>query len=180
MRKMFYCVSLFSMSVLLSSVAVAKEARKYTVNSRDGASECDQVGDNLVTNCGFETGTGVFDPWIQSGDTSFSDVNSNGVHTGGLAAEMGPIGDLGYLTQTLPTTGGQFYTLSFWVQNDSSPNEFLVSWDGGVLFDGALDDFLPYVQVVYEGLQASVDGTDLQFGFRNDPSYINLDDVVVH
>src|ERR1700736_5495654 len=101
MRKMFYCVSLFSMSVLLSSVAVAKQARKYAVNSGDGiVSECDQVGDNLVTNCGFETGLGVFDPWIQTGDTTYTDVNSDLVHTGSLAAEMGPIGDLGYLMQT--------------------------------------------------------------------------------
>lgn len=169
------------MSVFLSSVAVAKEARKYAVNSGNGIiSECDQVGDNLVVNCGFETGSGVFDPWVQAGDTTYTDVNSDLVHTGSLSAEMGPIGKLGYLTQTLPTAGGQNYTLSFWLANDSSPNEFLVSWDGNVLFDDVLDDVLPYTMVAYEGLQASVDGTDLVFGFRNDPSYIYLDDVVVH
>ncbi len=177
MRKMFYCVSLFSMTVLLSSVAVAKEARKYIANSADGASQCDQVVDNLVSNCGFETH--VFDPWVQSGDTRYSSVDTI-PHSGLYAASMGPIGDLGFLTQTLSTTAGQSYTLSFWVQNDSSPNEFLVSWDGGVLFDGVLDDVLPYTLVVYEGLLASADGTDLQFGFRNDPSYIELDDVVVN
>lgn len=167
------------MSVLLSSVAIAKEARNHKINaSGNGVSECDQVGDNLVSNCGFETG--MFDPeWVQSGDTDFSSVDTI-PHSGTYAASMGPIGDLGFLTQTLSTTGGQSYTLSFWLQNDSSPNEFVVSWDGGVIFDDTLDDFLPYTLVVYEGLVASADGTDLQFGFRNDPSYIELDDVVVN
>src|SRR5712692_4697446 len=120
MRKMFCCVGLFSMSFLLSSLAVAKEARNREIaKSRDVPSECDKVVDNLVVNCGFETG--VFAPWIQSGDTSFSTVNTT-PHSGDLAADMGPIDALGFLTQNIPTTGAnQAYTLSYWLANFDRP-----------------------------------------------------------
>ncbi len=178
MRKMFCCVGLFSMSVLLSSVAVAKEARNYKINaSRNVPSECDQVVDNLVSNCGFETGG--FDSWAQSGDLSFSSVDFL-PHSGNFAAVMGPVNDLGFLTQNLPTTADQSYTLSFWLANSFTPNRFQVSWDGGVIFDATDLPDQPYTLTVFEGLVASADGTDVQFGFYNVPDYIDLDDVVVN
>jgi len=92
---------------------------------------------------------------------------------------FGPIGDLGFITQTLPTTAGQTYSLTYYVSNTSNPNELLVSWDGMIVSDDADIPDSPYMSVTVDGLIASGDLTDLTFGFRNDPSYIDLDDVSV-
>jgi len=181
MRKIFYPVSLFSLSVLWSTLAVAKEAPNHAmVTSRDVPSECDQVVDNLVSNCGFETS--AFDFWIRSGDLGDTFVTSNPdqIHSGGFACETGPAGDLGFLKQTLPTTAGQSYTLTFWLKNSERPNHFQLFWDGAVIFDATDMPNFPYTQMVFEDLVASADGTDLQFGFYNLDFYFHLDDVVVH
>jgi hypothetical protein len=107
-------------------------------------------------------------------------VNGFLVHSGDFAAEMGPVVSLGFLTQTLPTTAGQSYTLSYWLANFNRPNRFQVSWDGSVIFDATdMEDF-PYGLVTFENQVASADGTELQFGFYNLPDYIYLDDVVVN
>ena len=80
-------------------------------------SACDAVVGNLVTNCGFETGdlTG----WNVSGFGTGSIGVFPGPHTGAFAASLGSVGGLGCISQTLATTPGQIYTLSFFFTNDS-------------------------------------------------------------
>ena len=47
---------------------------------------------------------------------------------------MGSVGSDGTLSQTIATTAGQTYTLSFWLQNEgSSPNDFSAIWNGQTL-----------------------------------------------
>jgi len=175
--------------IIVSGVALCfsfvAQAAKVTVKalpSNSGAvngiaSICDGVDGNLVQNCGFESGD--FTGWDQSGDPSFTGVNPSSANSGAYGGFFGPIGDLGYIAQTLTTTAGQTYSLTYYFTNSGSPNEFVVYWDGMIISDQSdLGDF-PYASITVDGVTASGDSTELKFGFRNDPSYILFDDVSV-
>ena len=142
------------------------------------------VGQSLVQNGGFEAGT--FTNWTQSGNTNYTYVTSGDsefVHSGTYGAELGPYGSLGYLSQTLPTFAGQNYLLSLWLDSPNisgtlTPNEFSVSWNGGVIFNK-----LNIGKIGWTNLQfivtATSSSTVLRIGFRHDPYYFGLDDVNV-
>ena len=54
--------------------------------------------------------------------------------SGPFAAALGPVGSDGTLSQTLQTTAGQQYTLSFWLANQSAgPDDFTVKWNGATV-----------------------------------------------
>ena len=132
---------------------------------------------NIVLNGGFEASD--FTAWNQSGNVNDTTVASSpGVHSGTYTAALGPSGALGYLAQALPTTPGQVYLLSLWLDSPDGrgPNEFLVSWDGRTLFDQ-----LDIGPIGWTNLQYLVRGTSagalLQIGFRDDPAYLYLDDI---
>lgn len=146
---------------------------------------------NIVTNGGFETGD--FTGWTQSGNTGFTGVDNDSAHSGNFGAFFGPVEDLGYLSQTLNTVAGMSYDLSFFlgggeggesispVRPGGGPisQEFQVFWNGVLIFSippnsapGA------YSQFNFSGLIATGGTTELKFGFRNDPSFWLLDDVV--
>jgi hypothetical protein len=134
---------------------------------------------NLVQNNGFEAGD--FSSWSKSGNSQFTDVvnSSPYVHTGSFGARLGPIGALGFISQTLTTVPGQNYLISFWLFSGGSvPNEFLVVWDGGTIFD---EINLPNIGWTNVNLiaTAATSSTVLEFGFRNDPNYLGLDDISV-
>ena len=135
---------------------------------------------NLVANGGFETGN--FANWTQSGDTGFTGVDNFAVHSGSYAAFFGPVNSTGFITQTLATTAGESYDLSFYLKNDDSFNDnfFGVWWDGIELGSFTnLDSFDWTEGVSGAPLVASSNATELTFGFYNPPSYFYLDDVVV-
>ena len=144
---------------------------------------------NLVTNGDFETGD--FTAWTQSGVLT-DDGNGNlyyagvGVSAGqgvggSYGAYLGPVGSMGYLTQSLATVAGQTYTLSWALDNGETlgfPNQFQVAWNGNVVFD--------QTNIPQQGFQAysvnliATDSiTGLQFGFQNDPTFFHLDNVSV-
>jgi hypothetical protein len=138
---------------------------------------------SLVQNGGFEAGS--FAGWAQSGNTGASaytlvSTSSAYVHSGSYGVQSGPSGSLFYLTQTLATTPGQNYLLSFWLGNPSAgtPNQFVASWNGATVINqlnlGALD--WTNEQFIVTATSGS---TAIQFGFRNDPSYFGFDDVSV-
>src|SRR5713226_6733032 len=81
---------------------------------------------NLITNPGFETGD--FSGWIQFGNVGFTGVDGGLPHSGSFAAFLGPVGSLGFLSQTLATTPGIRYDLRFFLLSDGGlPNEFQVT-----------------------------------------------------
>src|SRR5215471_7519939 len=133
----------FSFAAVAATQITGKTVTIPQGNRINGGSICDAVADNLVSNCGFELSTpcGVtlagcpdsFLPqWTPSGDLSWFGVTSNAafVNSGTNGAFAGPLGDLGYITQTLPTSAGTSYTLTFWLASGIPTNHFVVVWDG--------------------------------------------------
>ena len=133
---------------------------------------------SLVVNGGFETGN--FNGWTQTGQAGERvDTYLEVVHSGAYGAYFGPAGSLGYLSQTLNTIPGGSYLISAWVHSEDgeTPYEFNVTWDGTSLFDAYnLPVAWTNVQLV---AVASTDHALLQFGFRDDPDYLDFDDVSV-
>jgi hypothetical protein len=143
-----------------------------------GGAKADNV--NLITNGGFETGN--FSGWTLTGVPSYSLVagftaGADAPHSGKYYAMLGSFGSLSYLSQTVPTTVGADYDLTFYLASDGgTPSEFSATVGGTTLFDevdpaksGYVEYSLPYT--------ATSDATTIQFGDRDDPGYLLLDDV---
>src|SRR6202012_4923075 len=103
-------------------------------NIADVVGQGGSFGSDIVSNGGFETGD--FSGWMDDGSGSVVN-DTTYVHSGTYGAEFGAVGALGYIQQTLNTTPGTSYLLSFWLDSPDgeTPNEFQVSWNGNVLLD---------------------------------------------
>ena len=131
---------------------------------------------NLVINGGFETGD--FTGWDQGGNTGFSGVDGD-ANSGDYAAYFGPVGSLGYISQVLLTMPGTTYAVTFYLANDGgTANAFTADFGGTNLLTLADAPGFGYTRYSYN-VQASDPKTTLSFGFRQDPSYLHLDDVSV-
>jgi PEP-CTERM motif len=131
----------------------------------------------LVTNGGFETGD--FTGFTQSGNTELTGVLSGEAPSGDFSAFFGPTGSTGSISQTLATTTGGTYQISFDLQSSGgSPTFYEVLFGGVSLFSAtnAADfDFTTFSTSAV----ASTASTALTFTFRNDPSFFNLDNISV-
>jgi hypothetical protein len=143
---------------------------------------CASVDGNIVTNCGFESGD--FAPgWSYTGDPTYVGVSTTPPPTfmpysGAYAAFFGPIGDLGCISQSL-ITPAFYYDFSAYFANTGIPNELQIWWDGAIVSDSVdLPDF-PYTFGSLSALYTPGNPTELKLCFRNDPSYIDIDDIVV-
>ncbi len=136
---------------------------------------------NFALNGGFETGD--FSHWQLYGN-SFPDILIGTkpwyVHSGGYGAQPGPVGSLGYLSQTLPTYPGATYLLSFWLDSPDgeTPNEFLASWNGVTLLDKTNLAAIGWTKFQFTVTATGINSV-LQFGFRDDNTYLGLDDISV-
>ncbi len=83
------------------------------------------------------------------------------------------------MAPSVPTVAGQQYSLSFWLWNTGQPNAFRVRWEGVIVYDLVDAPDLPWTQVQLNGLMASQDRSEIQFGFYNYLGWWFFDDVVV-
>jgi hypothetical protein len=142
---------------------------------------------NIVLNPSFEEFAppfGDFALWTTPGWVTMA--NS---HSGQFAAGTGCLASnpACSIAQTLATTAGQSYDLSFWVTESGGPDSGLrIEWDGAEVAslvnpanNTCLEGPCFWTQFAFLNLVASSDSTLLQiFGFQ-DPATIMIDDVVV-
>jgi len=126
-----------------------------------------------------------FNGWTLNADTSTTQVgNRSGlVHTGKYGAELDRLPRWASSRQTLPTAAGQTYLLSLWLTvpnnaNGATPNEFQVQWEGATIYDAVNLPFTAWTNLQFT-VTATASGSLLQFGFRDDPYYLGLDDISV-
>jgi protein with PEP-CTERM/exosortase system signal len=139
---------------------------------------------NLIKNGGFETGD--FTDWTPSGNSGFTGVIGNFFgtppHSGKFQAFFGPINSHGFISQSLATTAGASYHISFALANlGSGPNYFDVLWDGASILEfGPMIDVQPFdYGVMTFDVPASSASTQLQFEFMHNSFDFLLDDVRV-
>lgn len=150
-------------------------------------SQCDAAGNNLVTNCGFETGD--FSGWSLDGNNSFSGVDGSGpyTHSGTFGAFLGAMSNDGFNDALLlsQTVGGNaiVYTITYWLRNDGgTPSGFEASWNGVVIPGSVMVDAgaMDWTEFSFQVTGNSGTGSNmLLFTVYQNQAYFGLDDVVV-
>ena len=151
---------------------------------------CNGVTNNLVTNCGFETGdfsgytgTSTNTPLFNFVDTGDPSAMGTTPYQGTYEAALGEIGGTSTLTQTLATATGFAYNIEFALLNDTanfSPytNSFSVLFGGNTVFSETNAATGPYMLYSVSGM-ATGSSTDLSFVSRNDTGFFELDSISV-
>ncbi len=149
---------------------------------------------NLVLNGGFQTGD--FTNWnINVNDpNTFAIVQpaDNGAPAGYSNEALLSTNGLGYnasLSQTIATTAGQSYIVSFWLANDdfSKTSNFQALWSGstaaltlmtsnGSLPNTSFSNAFDYNEFQFEGVATGAT-TTISFDFQNDNAVYHLTDV---
>ena len=167
--------------------ALANGSQSFTATQTDSAGGVSPVSSaldmtvnapvNLVASGNFATGD--FTDWTLGGDYTngqiFIDTNGEGGST--YAAGLGSEGADGTLSQTIATTPGQTYTLSFWLQNEASEgNDFNATWNGQTLLSLTNASAFGYTEYSYT-VTATSSTTTLEFSAANSPSQWDLDNI---
>jgi hypothetical protein len=154
-----------------------------------------QQGINLVQNPGFEdstdpgSGNATSTPfWTVSPGfgTDFVDAErggTNGANTGGWYAEFAATSPTsaqsGTLSQSIATTAGSYYTVSFFLANFGGPHDTFLATFGGQtvlsLTDAPAFSYTKYTMVI----KATSANSVLAFTGEQDPSSFGLDDISV-
>jgi hypothetical protein len=161
-----------------------------------GASICTAFAPNVVTNCGFETGN--FTGWTTGGNVLNPGANYFGVdafdansgNDGAYLSQDFVDGGTTKLTlsQTLSTTVGKIYNVSFWLEQDTTPNigyvhSFSAAWAGTTFLTLTPTVALPGPVGVFTQYNfaetATGPTTTLTFTIENDDNYWSFDDVSV-
>ena len=138
---------------------------------------------NLVVNGSFETDN--FNGWTLSGEVQTIAAGPQAFITsqaeaGQFAAGLGPVGSDGAMSQAIPTTPGESYTVTFWLANNAGgPNDFSVKWNDQTLLALNNAPAQGYTEYTYQVAGASGSTSNLEFDFRQDPASWSLDDISV-
>ena len=132
---------------------------------------------SIVVNGSFETGdlTG----WTDGGNTGWNSVSSGAAAPGGgsFGIDNGAVGSFSTLSQTLTTTVGTPYTINFWFRNDGG-GIFNLLFGGNVLYsESGLNHAYQFHTLVSPGAIST--STVLQLQFRDDPGFVQFDNITV-
>src|SRR5271170_4961578 len=171
--------------------ALANGSQSFTATATDGSGNVSPLSSALVmtltapallvANGNFATGN--LTDWTLGGNYTsaafgpeiYIDTNAEGGSS--YAAGMGSVGADGTLSQTIATTAGQTYTLSFWLQNESSgTNDFSAIWNGQTLLSLTNAAQSGYTEYTYT-VTATSSTTTLEFSAANVPSQWDLDNI---
>jgi hypothetical protein len=137
-------------------------------------------GQNLLANPGFETGD--FSGWTLSGSTAFEGVSTSfasAPNSGSYSAFFGAVGSYNIISQTIATTVGDSYNVSFALDNSGGPySEAFVDWGGSQVWDVQPTGTFGWTVFGWDETATST-STTIAFGFEQVPSYFNLDDTSV-
>jgi hypothetical protein len=164
MRKIVLAAALMSAAVMVSAPASA-------------------VVREFVSNGGFESGT--TSPWVPVRWNVYQAAAGYPVHSGDYSAGTGCVGAGAVfnctISQSLGTSAGQRYDLSFWVGNTRvglDAQALRVAWNGTDLATIVPTD-TAFRQYTFNNLEATSTNTQLLFGGYNNPGTIFIDDVSV-
>jgi PEP-CTERM motif len=170
-----------SLAILAFSLASV-----FAAQSAKADDACTSVAGNLVTNCGFEASNTSLTGWsgtVINDPQAFTIVDSSNPFSGNNDASFGPETQDDTFTQTLNTVAGTTYSISFALDNDTSPdaahpNNFSAAFGGttGFTETNALAGL--YTVETFTAL-ASGSTTDLTFTSENGLGFFYLDSVSV-
>jgi hypothetical protein len=183
----------------------------WGISQSKAASICDSTSGNIVTNCGFESGS--FSGWSVTGNL-YGGINGNYVgvdngnpNSGNYEAYFGApslygqtnsgtqYGPATTLSQTLPVLPGDYYEISFYLDNngcsvsdnpgcgnyynysDAYFNGVLLTQQYNLPYSGAYDQYV-FVVGTSGGMNPYNPGV-LSFDFTNDDDLFYFDDVTV-
>jgi hypothetical protein len=153
---------------------------------------------NLVSNGSFQLGNSTtITDWTQSNpnNTEYILGPADGGAPAGVTTEVmlstNGLGTDTQISQTIATTAGQSYIVSFWLANDlpDSASYFKALWNGstaaetltlmtsnGSLPNASLSNAFDYNEFQFEGVATGAT-TAIAFDFQNDNSFYHLTDV---
>jgi hypothetical protein len=162
-----------------TSAGTSAASGAFNVTVPDSPSQ--PSGTNLVANGDFATGS--FSGWTRGGNAAASSygpqiyIDTTGAGGSKQAAAIGSMGSDGTLSQTIATTAGQTYTLSFWLKNNAAgPNDFSAIWNGQKLLSLSNSTAFGYTEYTYT-VTAAGSSTVLEFSGRQDPSHWDIDNI---
>jgi hypothetical protein len=135
------------------------------------------LGVNLVQNGGFETGD--LSNWTEVGNTGYGGVTCGGAPEGDCEAFFGPIGSLGGIAQSIATTVGGEYAVSFIMNSDGgTPGAFEVDFGSQTLLSLTNPPAAGNQTFTFDA-SATDANTILQIQFQDDSGFMFLDAVQV-